>query len=685
MNRIFILLLLLVPLIASGQPLKHGVTHITRDSIPYKLEENWKFHLGDSANWASQAYSDSSWEVCGSPELNHSDRPRKDYQEFSSICWLRLHLFADSTVTQKPLAIKMSHYGASEIYLDGKKIQSYGKINGPDSSEYEDPQYIPFFINFPDTGSHILAIRYANYNAKRNKEVYYKYLAGLRIYIWPGNPAMENERSQTVAFSAIFIFLFSVFFTLSLLHLLLFLFHREVRSNLYFSIFCMSLALLFMISFIARFTIIPEWEVKVGIGTVIFVATSCFSLSGFNNELFSARKIRLWIIGSGCFICCALFFVWPEAGFGLFVLILAVTLESVILTLRAIYRKVPGAKIIGIGVLLFGLFFFLLSVLAIIFSEVSFNDGTLFGKLMELFAIVAILSMPVSMSAYLAWNFARINKGLKHQLIENKLLSDKTIQQEREKQQMLESRKEELEKEVALRTGEVVAQKEEIEKQHEELKKEKKKSDDLLLNILPEEVAEELKDSGKTEAKFFDHVTVLFTDFVDFTKAGERMTPKELVDELHACFKAFDEIISRFNIEKIKTIGDAYLAVCGLPLEDKDHAAKIIYAALQIRDFMTDRKTKMGDKTFDIRIGVHSGSVVAGIVGVKKFAYDIWGDTVNTAARMEQNSTVGRINISQATYDLIKDKFECTYRGEITAKNKGALQMYYIEQERSER
>ncbi|MCW3122773.1 MAG: hypothetical protein JWQ38_2265, partial [Flavipsychrobacter sp.] len=208
--------------------------------------------------------------------------------------------------------------------------------------------------------------------------------------------------------------------------------------------------------------------------------------------------------------------------------------------------------------------------------------------------------------------------------------------------------------------------------------RERKKSDDLLLNILPEEVANELKEKGITQARHFDNVTVLFTDFVNFTNAGEKMGAQELIDELHTCFKAFDEITSKYKIEKIKTIGDAYLAVAGLPLSDPEHAGHVVAAAIEINSFMSTRYDRLGDKTFQIRIGVHSGNVVAGIVGVKKFAYDIWGDTVNTAARMEQNSTPGRINISQTTYELVKDKFHCEYRGEIDAKNKGMLKMYFV-------
>ncbi len=206
----------------------------------------------------------------------------------------------------------------------------------------------------------------------------------------------------------------------------------------------------------------------------------------------------------------------------------------------------------------------------------------------------------------------------------------------------------------------------------------RKQSDDLLLNILPEEVAAELKTTGTTTAKHYDNVTVLFTDFVNFTHAGEKMSPQGLIDELHACFKAFDEITGKYNIEKIKTIGDAYLAVAGLPTADPKHAENTVRAAIELNGFMQDRLAKLGSSTFEIRIGIHSGSVVAGIVGVKKFAYDIWGDTVNTAARMEQNSEAGKINISQTTYQLVKDKISCEYRGEIDAKGKGQLKMYYV-------
>lgn len=219
----------------------------------------------------------------------------------------------------------------------------------------------------------------------------------------------------------------------------------------------------------------------------------------------------------------------------------------------------------------------------------------------------------------------------------------------------------------------------ELKKANELIALEKIKSEKLLLNILPAEVAEELKEKGSTNARYFENVSVMFTDFKEFTKLSEKLSPQQLVDELNTCFMAFDKIIENYELEKIKTIGDAYMAVSGLPVSCPDHAEKMVKAAREILHFINERKTKIGDNAFEIRIGIHSGNVVAGVVGMKKFAYDIWGDTVNIAARMEQHCEPGKINISANTYELIKDQFNCTHRGKINVKNKGCVEMYYVE------
>ncbi|MBK8848403.1 MAG: adenylate/guanylate cyclase domain-containing protein [Bacteroidetes bacterium] len=211
---------------------------------------------------------------------------------------------------------------------------------------------------------------------------------------------------------------------------------------------------------------------------------------------------------------------------------------------------------------------------------------------------------------------------------------------------------------------------------------EKERSDSLLLNILPFKTAQELKDTGKSEATLYNDVTVMFTDFENFSGIAEQLTPAELVAEIDLCFQAFDNIVEKYEIEKIKTIGDSYMAACGLPIENKLHAIAMVNAAIEIQDFIQKRKRGLANlpnkKSFDIRIGIHSGPVIAGIVGFKKFAYDIWGDTVNTASRMESSGAPGRINISGQTYELIKDYFRCEYRGKVSAKNKGEIDMYFV-------
>jgi histidine kinase len=211
-----------------------------------------------------------------------------------------------------------------------------------------------------------------------------------------------------------------------------------------------------------------------------------------------------------------------------------------------------------------------------------------------------------------------------------------------------------------------------------ELEQEKHRTDDLLHNILPAETAAELKLHGRAEARHYERVTVLFTDFKGFTELSATLAPADLVRELDECFNAFDTIVTRYGVEKIKTIGDAYMAAGGLPVPNSTHPDDVVLAALEMRDFM-DQRNRRGGLHFGIRIGVHTGPVVAGIVGLKKFQYDIWGDTVNTAARMESSGEEARVNISLATHDLLGDRFLFTPRGHLEAKGKGKLPMFFVD------
>ncbi len=214
------------------------------------------------------------------------------------------------------------------------------------------------------------------------------------------------------------------------------------------------------------------------------------------------------------------------------------------------------------------------------------------------------------------------------------------------------------------------------------IREEQQRSENLLLNILPSLVADELKKKGHTNARFFEDVSVLFADFVGFSKIAEQLSPQQLVSELDTCFRAFDHIIALHGLEKIKTIGDAYMCAGGLPNGGGSQMRDMVLAARDMQRWLSDwniERLKNGQPLFEARIGIHNGPVVAGVVGSKKFAFDIWGDTVNIAARIEQAGEGGKINISGESYELIREFFPCTYRGKIAAKNKGEIDMYYVE------
>lgn len=262
-------------------------------------------------------------------------------------------------------------------------------------------------------------------------------------------------------------------------------------------------------------------------------------------------------------------------------------------------------------------------------------------------------------------NFLQLLTNICVSAIENQRLAKEVLKQEQERRKIIEKQNEILEGLVQERT--------------KDLRLEKEESERLLHNILPEKIAEELKQKGKTTPLRHNEATILFTDFKGFTATSATISPQDLVNELNEIFKEFDFIMEKYSIEKIKTIGDAYMAVCGIPKESNTHAMQCVLAAFNMISFLEKRKETAKIK-WEMRVGIHSGPLVAGVVGTKKFTYDVWGDTVNTASRMESNGSPGRINVSASTYQLVKDFFDCEYRGKLAAKGKGEIDMYFIQQ-----
>ncbi|WP_299462388.1 adenylate/guanylate cyclase domain-containing protein [uncultured Microscilla sp.] len=220
-----------------------------------------------------------------------------------------------------------------------------------------------------------------------------------------------------------------------------------------------------------------------------------------------------------------------------------------------------------------------------------------------------------------------------------------------------------------------------IQRKKEQIKQEKAKSDELLLNILPEDIAEELKVSGRSEARNYNMVSVLFADIKGFTTAAEKMSAADVVKHLEYYFTAFDEIMEKYELEKIKTIGDAYMAAGGIPQPNTSNSIEMVCAALEMQNFMHQHKEarrNSNDLCWELRLGINTGPLVAGVIGKNKFAYDVWGDTVNTASRMESNGEVNKVNISGVTHQLVKDYFECEYRGKVNVKGKGEVDMYFV-------
>jgi class 3 adenylate cyclase len=338
--------------------------------------------------------------------------------------------------------------------------------------------------------------------------------------------------------------------------------------------------------------------------------------------------------------------VWPED----LAILSAFTGYTAALVVALLHRHVAQFLIAALMFSALGFLVFHLDLTNVI--DLNFDS--------QLFGLVGSLGEACLLTLSLAFAY----RGLERKLSREQLrLRQLEIEVERERRESLESRGQELETEIKARTA--------------LLERERARSDQLLLSVLPSIIAEELKSRGSVEARRHDEVTVLFSDFGGFTNIASTIPPAKLVAELNDIFSAFDSIMARNGVEKIKTVGDAYLAASGLPQACNDHAAHCASAAIEMASWIEARNAESPVK-WRIRIGIHSGPVVAGVVGTTKYSYDIWGDTVNTAARLESTSEEGRINVSAYTASLLGSSFKLEYRGKLDAKGKGEIDMYFL-------
>jgi len=630
------------------------------------INEGSRFFAGDNPAFALPQFDDSSWKhVNFNSKKVYSWNPIKlsseNVSKKNQIYWVRYYFKIDSTLLNQPLCLNISQLGASEIYLNGKKIESIGNIK---SKEFKIKNKIPELFTLDNTDVNVLAIRFLPIIENKKKTVTISTVA-ISVELVSAHEFIKDKVALWKDFNFYTMLICGIFGALGFIHLLLFLFYRKAIYNLYFSTYNISISLMSYLTLLFSEMTNPLDLDTYTLASFLAVMLFGTSLTGFVNTLFGRTKKRLKVllIISAPIVLLYYFSATTAASFAFFYTCF-VAFESFYLIIRAMIRREKSAFIVGGGVLVFFLFIVMVIIFMFLNKLNTIDINNLFGDdFIGYIFIFIFISFPVSISAYLGWQFASTNLSLVKQLDEVNRLSDINLKQEQEKQQILQDQNDLLEKQVDERTF--------------ELQKEKQKTENLLLNILPHEVAEELKEKGSSEAKYYDEVTVLFTDFVNFTQSSEKMGAEKMLVELNECFTAFDMIMEKHGLEKIKTIGDAYLAVCGLPLKNECHAYQTVLVALDIIKFIEERK-KTNPNTLDIRIGINSGSLIAGIVGVKKFAYDIWGDTVNTAARMEQNSEKGKINISESTYQLVKEKINCEYRGKIHTKGKGDMDMYFV-------
>jgi class 3 adenylate cyclase len=629
-------------------------------------------HTGDDSSFALRSFVDTAWIGLDSAESTTGTG--------TGVFWLRARFFPDRTLSGPSLVLSLDRNVPVEIFLNGDPV--FRSDGGTDTAHQRlsGPFLVPLALRH-DGRPEVLALRISGVDAATA----WALIEGISLHL----PALVHRNQQSMVRYGVFI---GVNVIILVLALVIWAFERHEKRWLY-------LALLSLVAAVNNFAVVGGLENALGlpgsltnslvVARIILMPWPLYLLILTLGSIYGqvSRRRRRWqsiavVAATIALVILAASTAMRMDGSGqnitissskgitgwLLIILLLIVGGVMAWFMGAMVRlgfKVLRAKgyerWVGAGALASSLLSFFLQFL----SSIDALSPGLSSWLKLLGEFCAGIGVPLSVAIYLAIRTAHHGRLVARQ-------------------------RDELDAEVKERTA--------------ELSHEKERTEELLLNILPAEVAEELKNTGKAQARHFDQVSVLFTDFQGFTSLSSTLSPEALLDELNACFEGFDAIITRRGIEKIKTIGDAYMCATGLNATGHDGPANLVWAALEMQDFLARRKRlrdAAGLPGFTMRAGIHTGPVVAGIVGVKKFQYDIWGDTVNTASRMESNGEVGRVNISETTYLLVRDTvvssqlsgepqttenqqrtaapaFLFTPRGNLPVKGKGELAMYFV-------
>lgn len=547
-NKILFILFILFQVLVSAQYSRDKPQIISLKNESNKIE--WIYEITKDNVFILPEYNDSGWKKFEwGIAKNNNEASQYSFRSYIKI---------DSTLLNKPIQFSIGQLGASEIFLDGEKIDQLGEFSNSKPVKYAIKKNEPILVSFGDTKTHVLAVRYHLFPlSKLGKTDLIDFSTNLfTLRLIEANEYYNEVLKKEEKTSQYSMLIVGFFLALAFIHFLLFLFYRKALYNLFFALYNASISYIAYIVIVLNRLDDPELINENIFKTILAFAIFNISLSGFVNVLFAKRKLRYKIFVILNLLSIALYYFNNKiSAIFVFFSLFYVVVESFFLIIRAIIRKQKEAYIVGGGILTF-LGYIVILILSSIF-DFGFQGYRLDKTVLS---IIVLISFPLSISAYLAWQFGATNLSLKKQLDEVNRLSEINLQQEQEKQNILQNQNELLEKQVDERT--------------QELKNEKQKTENLLLNILPQEVADELKDKGSSEAKYYDEVSVLFTDFVSFTQNSEKMGAEKMLKELNDCFTAFDMIMEKHGLEKIKTIGDAYMAVCGLPHQNPNNAIK---------------------------------------------------------------------------------------------------------------